>query len=111
MQYTFTARADNYTVPRGQLYGTVTLRQGHDGKSDVLSFDAVPKDAHKAVYVLDYGTHVEVRYVAGWSGNGRDIFLQPFPLSMGARPDGRPIDMSGWMLGPSRVFHLKMREM
>lgn len=115
MKYTFTAVADNYEVPRGHLYGTLVTDQGYNGRSDILTFDSAVKDAHKAIYVLDFGTRVEVRYVAGWNGNGEGktyrIFLQPFPLSEGTRPDnGRPIDMSGWMLGPRKAFHLKLKE-
>lgn len=114
MKYTFTAVADNYEVPRGHLYGTLVTDQGYDGKSDVLIFEGTVKDAHKAIYVLDFGTRVEVRYVAGWNGNGGGkadrIFLQPFPLSVGTRSDGRPIDMSGWTLGPRRAYHLKLKE-
>ena len=111
MRYTFTAAADNYEVPRGYLRGSVETEQGHEGKSSVLIFESAPKDACKALYVLDFGTHVEVRYVAGWQPKGYRIFLQPFPLSEGTRPDnGRPIDMSGWLLGPRRAFHLKLKE-
>lgn len=111
MRYTFTAHADNYEVPRGYLRGTLLTDQGHDGKSVVLEFESAPKDAHRAVYVLDYGTRVEVRWTAGWSGTRGEFYLQSFPLNEGNRPDnGRPIDMSGWMLGPRTVYHLKLRE-
>lgn len=112
MRYSFTAARDNYEpVPRGYLYGTLATGKGYDGKSYVLEFASTPKDAHRAVYVLDYGTHVEVRWTAGWSGTRDEFYLQSFPLSKGNRPDnGRPIDMSGWMLGPRTVYHLKLRE-
>ena len=63
VKYTFTALADNYEVPRGHLRGTLVTGQGHDGKSDVLTFEGIPVGAANAVYVLDYGTRVEVRYV------------------------------------------------
>ena len=114
MKYTFKAVADNYEVPRSHLYGTLVTDPGYDGKSDILTFEGTVKDAHKAIYVLDFGTRVEVRYVAGWNGNGEGktylIFLKPFPLSVGTRSDGRPIDMSGWMLGPRKAFHLKLKD-
>lgn len=111
MRYTFKALADNYNVPRGHLYGTLLTGQGFDKKSDILRFEAAPKDAHTAIYVLDFGTHVGVRYVAGWNNVMQEIFLQSFPVNGGTRPDnGRPVDMSGWMLGPRRAFHLKLRE-
>jgi hypothetical protein len=111
MKYNFTALADNYDVPRGYLRGMVDTEQGYDRKSDVLAFEAAPKDAHHAVYVLDFGDRVEVRYVSGWQPKGNLIYLQPFPLSVGTRPDnGRPIDMSTWMHKPRRAFHLKLKE-
>ena len=107
MRYTFTAAEDNHEPTRGYLHGT--LETACCGLSDVLSFYEIPKEARKAIYVLDFGNRVEVRYVTGW--NHGDIFLQPFPLSQGTRPDnGRPVDMSGWMLGPRRAFHLKLKE-
>jgi hypothetical protein len=110
MLYTFTAAADNYEpVPRNYLRGTLETFHRSAHKSDVLLIDNPPNDAHKAIYVLDFGAGVKVRYVAGW--NGEKFFLQPFPLSVGTRPDnGRPVDMSGWMLGPRRAFHLKLKE-
>lgn len=111
MKYTFTAAADNYDVPRGYLYGTLETGHGIDKTYDVLTFEAAPKDASHAIYVLDYGTSVEARWVAGWASEDLSrIYLQPFPLSVGTRPDGRPIDMSTWMLGPQRAFHLKLTE-
>lgn len=109
MKYTFTAAADNYEVTRGYLYGTLTTDQGFDGKSDVLEFEYEPDDVRRnPIFVLDFGDRVEVRYMAGWSAANKQVFLQPFPLSVGERPDGRPIDMSTWMLGPRRAFHLKL---
>lgn len=111
MQYEFRARADNYEVPRGHLSGTLTTGQGYNGKTDILYFDNLPKDAHEAIYVLDFGTHVEVCYTSGWNTKSlKSIFIQPFPLNRETSPDGRPIDMSNWMLGPRRAFHLKLRE-
>jgi len=112
MKYRFTALADNYDVPRGYLRGTVETGQGFDGKSDVVTFEAPPKDSNQAVYVLDFGDRVEVRWVAGWATENLErVYLQAFPLSVGTRPDnGRPVDMSTWMLGPRRAFHLKLKE-
>lgn len=113
MQYTFRAAVDNYEPTRNQIFGRLATQLGPDKKSDVLSFDSMawPKDAHKALYVLDFGTHVEVRYVTGWNETSGCIFLQLFPLSVGTwQSDGRPVDMSGWMLGPRRTYHLKLKE-
>lgn len=111
-RYRFMALADNYGVPRGYLRGTLTTHQGFDESAYVVSFEGVPKSAHHATYVLDFGTSVEVRWVAGWASEDlNQIFLQPFPLNGGTRPDnGRPIDMSMWMLGPRTAFHLKLTE-
>lgn len=111
-RYTFRAAADNYEPhPRDYISGRMTTSQGYDSRSDIVSWDGPPKDAYKAIYVLDFGDRIEVRYVAGWSSGGANIFLQPFPLSVGTRPDnGRPIDMSGLMLGPRRAYHLKLTE-
>lgn len=65
------------------------------------------------MYLIDDGATVFVYYVAGWSHGDsitpRILMLHPFPLSVGTRPDnGRPIDMSTWMLGPRRAYHLKV---
>lgn len=113
MKYTFTTRRDNYEVPRGYIRGRVSTEFGPDKKTDVLSFEGMawPKGAEKALYLLDFGTRVEIRYVTGWNETNSCLYLQPFPLSVGTRPDnGRPIDMSGWMLGPRVTFHLKLKE-
>lgn len=116
MKYTFRALADNYATPRGFLRGTVETGQGADGRSDILVFEAIPRHACDALYILDFGDRVEVRYVAGWQpwdGDRRpaDIWLQEFPLSVGTRPDnGRAVFADGWMFGPRRAYHLKLTE-
>jgi hypothetical protein len=111
MHYKFIAAADNYEpCPRNYLRGTLTTSQGYDSRSAIVTFENAPDDARKAVYILDFGNRVEVQYVSGWAMNGSAIYLQPFPLSKGTLWDGRPIDMSGWMIGPRRAFHLKLKE-
>jgi hypothetical protein len=58
-------------------------------------------------HTFDDGHDVTPLYVTGWQEDG-NTFLRRFPLSEGTRPDnGRPVDMSGWALGPRRAYHLK----
>jgi hypothetical protein len=57
----------------------------------------------------------EHRGIAGGCGGehltGERIFLAPFPVNGGLRPDtGRPVDMSNWMIGPRRTYHLKVEK-
>lgn len=110
MRYTFIAARDLYEPPRGYITGTVETGQGFEGKSDILRLNEKIDNAEKCGYILDFGDRVEVRFVSGWGARNATLYLQPFPLSQGIRPDnGRPIDMSGWMLGPCRTFHLKLK--
>lgn len=117
MLYTFTAAADNYEpAPRNYLSGTLAVyempaEQTGRTLARVLCFSSdVPKQAHHAIYLLDDGSSVTAYYVAGWRPDLSEIYLQTFPLNDGTiRPDnGRPVDFSGWLLGPRTAFHLKL---
>ena len=115
-EYRFTMAADRYDPPRNYLHGTIVTDQGYDRRSHVLTFDEGPRESlrtENGIYVLDYGTHIEVRYVAGWNLTDRyRVFLQAFPLNDGTQrsDNGLRVDFSGWMLGPRNAFHLKMTE-
>jgi hypothetical protein len=76
-------------------------------------------DMQRAVYLIDDGAAVSACYVCAHHNGGPSplypegcepfVMLAPFPLSVGTRPDnGQPVDMSGWMLGPRRAYHLKI---
>jgi hypothetical protein len=123
--WTGTIRADNYEpVPRDHYWVTGTVHKADldTGRPEtvVITTTNTIKDMHRAVYLLDDGTSVRPHYVAGWaSASSRSeittqadrVYLHPFPLSGGTRPDsGQPIDMSGWALGPRRCYHVKIRK-
>jgi len=81
-------------------------------------------NAVKAIALFDDGQAVVPHYCAGWNpydtdqrrdgefrfgATGPYVLWHAFPLSRGARPDnGRPVDMSSWMLGPRRAYHFKV---
>lgn len=110
MSKRFSAVADNYNPPRTYLTGTITA-----GRDDIqiLAFEwDTPKDATRAVYLLDDGKAVIPYYVAGWDNTNGELFIQPFPTNPTGetRPDnGRVIDYSTWRLGPTRAYHLKVK--
>lgn len=116
--FTYICQIDNYDPPRERVIGAaeVYLVPGTDTESLVL-LEAFEKfmDPHKSLFLVDDGQTVEPFYVTGWQLTpGAEfegcVFLRRFPLSVGTRPDnGRPIDMSGWMLGPRRCYHLKVK--
>jgi hypothetical protein len=88
--------------------GSVHEMPGHR-ETVVLSQTEGLKDPTASIYLLDDGDSVRPHYVAGWHPVTGDLYLHPFPLSQGTRPDnGRPVDMSGWALGPRRCYHLKI---
>lgn len=72
--------------------------------------------------ILDSGTEISAWWAGGYhdhpSSTYRDtenmdgwpyVLFHEFPLSVGIRPDnGRPVDMSSWMLGPRTFYHLKL---
>lgn len=111
-QFTYRALLDNYDPPRtdtiglGWRYDMTPLGRG---KGIVLNDGSDFRDADDGVWLLDDGKSVDVYYTAGWHPRHRYLIIHPFPLSVGTRPDnGRDIDMSGWLLGPRRAFHLKV---
>lgn len=114
-EYTFRTRCNGYDDGhRLAAWATGTGRHHQPEPTDapltesfVLSgYGQDLKDDAKAVYLWDDGTRVLPLYVAGWTST--ELILKPLPLSVGTRPDGRPVDMSGWALTPTRVYHLKV---
>lgn len=81
-------------------------------------------ELRKSNVIVDDGQSVTVMYLAGYRGeldadnpaaaigvNYPYALFHAFPLSRGTRPDnGRPVDMSNWMLGPRKSYHLKVSD-
>lgn len=132
------AAMDNYEpVPRTVAYGhAVHYSQTFNRKPEQQHTTAgiwMPCDnvagiplgnAIKSIALFDNGQSVQPYYCAGWNAYETDkqrdpslhfgatgpyVLWHPFPLSQGTRPDnGRPVDMSHWMLGPRRAYHFKV---
>ena len=102
---------DNHEPTRdfARIFGEVYAANDTAPQTVVLTPGADLKDAHRAVYLLDDGQTIRPHYVAGWNREDTTIYLHPFPTSTGTRPDGRPVDMSNWFLGPRRAYHVKLR--
>lgn len=109
---------DNYEpAPRRETYGYVmhyATPSGDDALYIPVTEDLPLDKLTRAVIIYDDGS----RAVAYWGGSyhpaphdGSAPFLlaYTFPMSEGVRPDnGRPVDMSGWMLGPRTALHFKI---
>lgn len=71
---------------------------------------------HNAIILTDDGVSIRPYYYVGRSGDPTTVgvngvayvMFHEFPLSKGNRPDGRPVDMSGWALGPRTALHFKI---
>jgi hypothetical protein len=113
---------DNYEPgPRNVGAGVIWRYARTDAAGGaVLTWQDWPRDAHRAIYLLDDGRTVTPHYVAGWPADDRPepyLLLAEFPTNYhrdGRRRtrenDGRPVDMGLWALGPRRTFHLKLKE-
>jgi len=119
--YRWMTALDNHEPTRNYAYGdlwTYPLRSD-DGRGIVLDGSSQLKDRTKITVVVDDGETVRPYYVASWNANSADdyVILHPFPTNCNedgtprARPDGRLVDMSGWMIGPSKLYHLKVTKM
>lgn len=113
---------DNHEPPReftsltGYRYQVAKELGSHD--AIVLVVGDELRDFANVLYLIDNNHGVEAFYVAGYAGplgtgaRGQDpqtVVLHPFPRSEGVRKDnGRPVDMSGWQLGPRRAYHCKV---
>lgn len=129
-RFRYRVELDNYSpVPRSEGSGIIERYDLTDGRPVTYVIETCDgmRDATRAVFLFDDGARVVPLYVAGWnaapgidvslsgderaavSATPRLVYLHPFPLSSGTRPDnGRPVDMSGWALGPRRAYHLKV---
>lgn len=68
-------------------------------------------EARRAIYIVDDGKTAVPYYVAGWKDEQAAVFLQAFPVNPDGRTrsdNGQVIDYSGWVMGPRRVYHLKV---
>jgi hypothetical protein len=102
------------TRSTGDLYAPDTAWEGQS-ETIILPngldiFVPVSESQPRINFIIDDGESVRVFYVAGWHDTDKYLLLHPFPVNTGAvRPDnGRPVDYSGWALGPRKTFHLKV---
>lgn len=121
---------DNYELPRLIITGYAVRYSVHvhgtvygiympcDDANGIPLGNALNANA-----LFDSGQDVSAYYCAGWNpydserardpalhfgSTGPSVLWHPFPLSAGTRPDGRPVDMSSWMLGPRKTYHFKV---
>lgn len=117
--YHFIAALDNHEPTRNYASGILEEWLWPDsGKITyrIPSSEVTFGDTHRMVFLADDGHTVRPLYVSGWSGTHDCVFLEPFPVNVNEdgsprmREDdpARPVDFSTWMLGPSRVYHLKI---
>lgn len=105
---------DNYSPARNYGAGLAAVYAATDdgtGRPETITLDpsGMPLGTDD-VYLMDDGATVRPFYVAGWRKDAPELYLQPFPVDGGTRADnGRPVDMSGWQLGPRKAWHLKVR--
>lgn len=120
-EYVWTTALDNHEPTRdyghGRLwkYGRAVVVRGPGIIIDVTGTPLGPK----MLCIVDDGRTVEPYWVSGWGPADAPnlVFLSPFPTNVdetGApilrSGDGRPVDFSSWILGPTKAFHLKIRE-
>lgn len=121
VHFRWSAALDNHEPTRNYAHGdmwTYPLRSD-DGLGIVLDGSSQMKDRTKMTIVMDDGETVRPYYVASWNANSADdyVILHPFPTNYNedgtpkVRPDGRMVDMSGWAIGPSKLYHLKVSKM
>lgn len=116
-EFTALVATDNRARPavhviRGWRYHRVDAELHRIGVLLSVGDPSPLRQPEKAIYLYDDG-HAVLPYYVAFHGLRLDapapyVGLHPFPLSEGWRPDGRPIDMSGWQLGPARAYHLKV---
>lgn len=117
---------DNYEpVPRRIAHGVAVAYVHRNLNYKGLWIPAGPirgSDLEKSVIVTDDGKSVTPWWAGGYhrhpSSTYSDqenqdgfpyVLFHEFPLSQGIRPGtGRPADMSSWMLGPRKFYHLKV---
>lgn len=120
-EYRWSAALDNYEPTRNYGHGRLWKYGRIDdtrGPGIILDPTGTPLGPNMLVLVDD-GATVTPYYVSGWGPTDAPnlIFLSPFPTNVdetGApilrANDGRPVDFSSWALGPTKCFHLKVRE-
>jgi hypothetical protein len=99
----------NYGHGRGWEYDRVDNNRGPGIILDTTGTTLGPN----MVALVDDGLSVRPFYVAGWLTT--ELYFHPFPTNVDSAgtpilraDDGRPVDYSNWMVGPSKVFHLKI---
>lgn len=123
----FRTALDNHEpVPREEAWGYAVRYLNHAGEPAIViwatDFGAVGSrqynDLRKCNILADDGHSVTPYYVAGHSPDDEPdaVFFHGFPLDYNADGSrhiggrGCPVNMSGWMLGPRKTYHLKVRE-
>lgn len=118
------ATLDRYEPPRN--YGHVMIEEMHWPPSDdgyvgaeltIINGLSTFRHARQAVWLVDGGRTVRPYYTVTYHETDDCVSLGSFPTHFSAdgtrriRPDnGRPVDMSNWMLGPRTAYHLKITE-
>lgn len=111
----YTCAMDNYEpAPRKVEYGSL------------VEYDALPEDSagqprymrdcsesaipERAVFIIDDGLIARPYYGGGRHPERNTEILTSFPVNPESKtsPDGRIIDFSTWMLGPQKMYHLKI---
>lgn len=123
----YRAPLDNYSPARRMAYGYAVEYVRANGQNGMTlwrtDFGAVGTRTYdeliRALFIVDNGRSATPFDPCGWapSADADQLFIMPFPLEYNAdgsrrtrADDGRPVDMSGWYVGPRRTYHLKVSE-
>lgn len=116
-KFSWTSAGDNHEPTHLYRAGVGwTYQLDEDRRGIILSVaNTTMIDWHKAIYIMDDGVTARPFYVAGYKKPEHFAILHSFPTNFKAdgtpkvrARDGRPVDYSNWMLGPSRAYHLKI---
>lgn len=101
---------DRHNPPRESSgdYGAAYVSK--TGVDCVTIWPSEIRNAHMCLYLLDNGATVTPHFVAGWDGADDDkrVLLQPFPTANHIGSEGL-IDYNGWMMTPTRAYHVIVR--
>jgi hypothetical protein len=118
----FICQMDNHEPSRSEARGVVEVWTWPDsGEESYRIPDGLntflSRGTH-TVLLLDDGRTVRPFYVTGWNPRTGLVTLGPMPVNV--NPDGTPrmraddperkVDYSTFTLGPSRAYHLKIKE-
>jgi hypothetical protein len=116
---------NHFPAPRdtaqGVAYSYTKFDSYHEGDDPrIVIFGAeVFKHMEKANFLVDDRRTVRPYYVSGYSPpdfESRHVILSPFPTNFHRdgspvlRPDGTPVNMANWQVGPRVTYHLIVTE-